>query len=299
MDSAAQFKVVSQGDYARKIRSSHKRPPHTKSMSGCLMCKTKKVKATLDTPRRELGQPDVNVLLLSAVLLNILALSLPESETSEVSSSWVYSLREDRLGWLAMQAGLRPLILSVSGREENLKNTMDFLNRVFLGAGCGSWKLVKATHDLVGVPDNWVRVFGLDRNLEDENLVNLNDIFRVPVIVLARLRHLEPVRRHVLIHFMFLGKIKAEFRNMLFTRDERALWLLGYWLGLMRRFKGLWWCDKRVERDYQAILTWLRHLRLADRPSAEGQLWGEMMNEIELAPVSDRIQQQHALDKAM
>ncbi|KAH7146444.1 hypothetical protein EDB81DRAFT_795248 [Dactylonectria macrodidyma] len=424
MDNAAQFKVVSQGDYARKIRGSHNRPPHTKSMSGCLMCKAKKVKcdevkpvclrcrrngrrcayitqssihkttpshptivghrnpgdrlsvlsavtippfhspsakngtsslylmhhlhqnwdqildipygpeilslskshslvrntvlaiaachlrhvapgvihhrvaehfqqslalqdyqATLDTPRRELGQADVNVLLLSAVLLNILALALPESETPEVSSSWVYSLREDRLGWLAMQAGLRPLILSVSGRKESLENTMEFLNRVFLGAGCGSWRLVRAAYDLVGVPDTWVRTFGLDRNLEDE----ADNIFRIPVIVLARLRYLEPVRRNVLIHFMFLGKIKAEFRSLLFTRDERALWLLGYWLGLMRRFKGLWWCNKRVERDYQAILTWLGHLRLADRPGVEGKLWGEMMKEIASAQVLNQV----------
>ncbi|KAL6412765.1 hypothetical protein AUP68_03972 [Ilyonectria robusta] len=44
MDAAAQFKVVSQGDYARKIRASQHRPSHTKSTSGCLMCKAKKVK---------------------------------------------------------------------------------------------------------------------------------------------------------------------------------------------------------------------------------------------------------------
>ena len=36
----------------------------------------------LDTPREKLGQSGVDALLLSAVLLNIIAFSLPESETA-------------------------------------------------------------------------------------------------------------------------------------------------------------------------------------------------------------------------
>lgn len=107
--------------------------------------------ATLDTPRQELGQSDVDVLLVSAVLLNILALTLPESGTSEVSDSWVFSLRQDRLGWLALQAGLRPLIVSMWGQEEaNLKRSLDFLSRVFLGVGNGDWAPVRLAHNLDG-----------------------------------------------------------------------------------------------------------------------------------------------------
>ncbi|KAH8694735.1 hypothetical protein BGZ61DRAFT_518136 [Ilyonectria robusta] len=424
MDAAAQFKVVSQGDYARKIRASQHRPSHTKSTSGCLMCKAKKVKcdetkpicvrcqrngrqcaypqsgickatpsystsmsrqnpgsalsvlsavtiisfsspsakngtpsvylmqhlhqdwgqifdipcspeilslfkshslvrntilaitachlrhvspgvihhrvaehfqqslalhdyqATLDTPRQELGQSDVDVLLVSAVLLNILALTLPESETSEVSDSWVFSLRQDRLGWLALQAGLRPLIVSMWGQEEaNLKRSLDFLSRVFLGVGNGDWAPVRPTHNLDGVPDTWIKVFGLDKGPDDENEENEDDIFRAPVTVLIWLRKLEPVRKNVLLNFTFLSKMNTKLRDMLFTRDERAMWLFGYWLGLMSGFKGVWWCDKRVERDYQAILIWLEHLRLDDRPGIEGKLWKELMMDIKLAPV--------------
>jgi|SRR5271154_1581921 len=62
----------------------------------------------LDTPREKLGRSGVDALLLSTVLLNILAFALPESETAggggdhDPSTSWVFSPREDWLGWLAL-----------------------------------------------------------------------------------------------------------------------------------------------------------------------------------------------------
>ncbi|KPM39312.1 hypothetical protein AK830_g7263 [Neonectria ditissima] len=377
MDSVAHFKVVSQDDYARKIRGARNRTPHTKSVSGCLMypqysggaisslsavtiipsssgakngtstfylmqhlhhhwdailnmpfsqeiislskshslvrntilaiaaCHLRHVspgiihhriaehfqqslalqdyQATLDTPRQELGQSDVNVLLLSAVLLNILALTLPQSETSELSNSWVFSPREDRLGWLALQAGLRPLIVSMA--EENLHKTLNFLGKIFLGEEVEVLTAVPLTDSLDEVPKSWIRIFGLDNELDEENNTGYSGVFRFPVAVVALLRALKPNRRNALKNFTFLAKMKPEFRSLLFTRDERALWLFGYWLGLMRRFKGLWWCEQRMTRDYNAILTWLGHLRLTDRPGEEGKMWEEMMKDLELAPV--------------
>lgn len=47
MTSKAQFKVISQDDYARRVRLAKMRPPHARTTAGCLLCKEKKVKVGL------------------------------------------------------------------------------------------------------------------------------------------------------------------------------------------------------------------------------------------------------------
>jgi len=242
----------------------------------------------LDTPREKLGQSGVNALLLSAVLLNILAFALPESETAgggnepDPSTSWVFSPREDRLGWLALQAGLRPLLISMAAY---LDKTLSFLNLIFLGAEKENWALAVVSRGLEGVPEIWIKVFGLDGASCGCDCETTGDIFRSLVTVLVQLRDLEPIRLNAFKNLQFLGKVHPEFRALLYDRDERALWLFGYWLGLMCRFEGMWWCDKRVRRDYKAILMWLERLHLTERAGIEGKMWREMMKDFELAPV--------------
>jgi hypothetical protein len=263
----------------------------------------------LDTPREKLSQSGVDALLLSAALLNILAFALPESETAgggepDPSTSWVFSPREDRLGWLALQVGLKSLLISTAAC---LDKTLNFLGPIFLGAEKESWAFVRVGRGLEGVPERWIKVFELDgtgcgcdgetagaANAVDAPDVNRNraaacanpnNTFRSPVTILAKLRDLEPVRLNVFKNLQFLGKVQPEFRALLYDRDERALWLFGYWLGLMCRFEGMWWCDKRVRRDYKAIRMWLEQLHLTERPGIEGETWREMMKEFELVPV--------------
>jgi len=73
----------------------------------------------------------------------------------------------------------------------------------------------------------------------------------------------------------------------LYDRNEKALWLFGYWLGLMCRFEGMWWSDKRAKRDFMAIGLWLKLRRLTERPGAEGEMWRRLMDEYYSAPVFD------------
>jgi hypothetical protein len=261
----------------------------------------------LDTPREKLGQSGVDALLLSAALLNVLAFTLPESETAggggggggepDPSTSWVFSPRKDRLGWLALQAGLRPLLISMAAY---LDKTLNFLGPIFLGAEKESWAFVGLGRGLEGVPERWIKVFELDGagcgygceaagSADAGNRAaaraNPGDVFRSPAMILAQLRDLEPVRLNVFKNLQFLGKVQLGFRALLYDRDERALWLFGYWLGLMCRFEGTWWCDKRVRRDYRAIRMWLEQLHLTERPGIEGEMWREMVKEFQWAPV--------------
>ncbi|KAI4154678.1 MAG: hypothetical protein LQ340_001522 [Diploschistes diacapsis] len=264
----------------------------------------------LCTPQKDLGQSGIDALLLSAVLLNIIAFALPSSETvsrgddePDPRTSSIISLDEDLLGWLSLQAGLRPLLKSMA---TYLPQTLHFLSLIFLGSNKESWTLMREGQDLEEVPATWREVFELDnagRTRYDEatgsagavdisqnrqgiiSSMNPKNIFRLPLLILVQLRNLAPVRFNVFQNLQFLGKVDTELRELVRDKDEKALWLIGYWLGLMCRFEDIWWCEKRAKRDYKAIRTWLEQLHLAERPGVEGRRWKEMMKELELAPV--------------
>jgi hypothetical protein len=236
----------------------------------------------LYTPKNKLGQSGVGSLLLSAVLLNMLAFALPQSEPEpDPTNSWVFSPGEDRLGWLALQTGLRPLMLSMT---DYFLRSMDMLGQIFLGGDKDSWATTRVHQGLEGIPDNWVQMFKLEETSGGCDSQSEMDIFRPPVSMLAKLRHVTPVRSNAFVCLQFLSKVHPEFRDLLYERDERALWIFGYWLGLMCRFDDTWWCEKRVKRDYIAIRMWLKQLNLPARSANEGQKWSLMMKEYELVP---------------
>jgi len=241
----------------------------------------------LNTPREQLGQSGVDALMLSATLLNMVTFALPASETAsetQPESSWVFSPRQDRLDWLALQAGLRPLLLSITAY---IDKTICFLGPIFFNGNKESWEIARMNDGLQSIPENWIKVFELDGLGSgcDYGGNRVSAVLRVPIAILTHLRNLEPLQSNVFKNLQFLGKVQQEFRALLFERDERALWVLGYWLGLMCRYDHVWWCEKRARRDYKAIYMWLQKLRLTKRPAVQGELWREMMRELELAPV--------------
>ena len=262
----------------------------------------------LDTPLTKLGQSGVDALLLSGALLNMLTFALPESETlsngePDLGRSWVFSPHENRLGWLALQEGIRHLVRSTGAY---LDQTVIFLGQIFLGPDEDTWAHGAAVRSLEGVPERWIKFFELKEaaygcDCEPSGSAEVaetpsertrasarmkpGDIFRPAVTILSQLLNIAPVRCNFFRNLPFLGKMHSEFRALLYERDERALWLFGYWLGFMSRFEGLWWCDKRVRRDYKAIRMWLEQTRVTIRPGVEGEIWKEMMKEFDMAPV--------------
>jgi Fungal specific transcription factor domain len=248
----------------------------------------KELQVAINKPRSDLGQPGADALLLCAMLLNMHAFALPSdpdnSEELDPGSSWVFSPREDRLGWLALQAGMRPLLLSMA---PYLEQSRDFLGQIFFRDLKESWTYMKIGYGLEDVPELWIRVFELESgNVScDSETTRPGEVFRSPVLILAHLRKLEPAAVNVFKILQFLSKIQHEFRSFLYDRDERALWLFGYWLGLLCRYKGLWWCESRARRDYKAIRLWLESLHLTRRPGLEGQVWRVMMDEFDMAPL--------------
>ncbi len=69
----------------------------------------------LATPLAAHGQAGTDSLLMTAMLMNMLSFALPIDEDNlaagaaepDLARSWVFSPREDRLGWLAMLMGCR------------------------------------------------------------------------------------------------------------------------------------------------------------------------------------------------
>ncbi|KAK0124131.1 hypothetical protein ONS95_009114 [Cadophora gregata] len=252
----------------------------------------------LGTPSKSLGQQGANALLLAALLLNMLAFTLPhrdddgveDEDEDDPKSSWVFGLGGERMGWLALQAGLRPLSNSLSAYTDR---TVAFLNPIMFGPGKAGWREFRKFQTLDIVPETWIRAFKLKRdrsnNLSSDSGSNCcaedeNEIFGPAMMTLAYLRSLQPPESMILVNWVFLTKIHGGLKSLLYERDERALWLLGYWLGLMCRYEGTWWCERRVRRDYEAVRLRLWELQLGERAGAEGVWWRELMQELEDAP---------------
>ena len=263
-------------------------------------------KKALNSPVEMLGQSGVDTILLGGTLLNILAFPLPECKITatvngepDPNTSWVFNPHTCRLQWLSLLVGFRPLLKSVT---MYLEETLSFLAPLFFGGGQGNWEFLRMNHALEGVPKLWIRFFELnddghgcdyeksgpgdtlDQRPNNPHHADMGEILRAPVVVLAQLQKLEPVSSNVFRNFQFLSKVNPEFQVLLYWREEKALWLFGYWLGIMCRFKGIWWCYQRAKRDYKAISMWLRQLHLPQRPGDEGLMWAQMLEELELAP---------------
>ncbi|RMZ88275.1 hypothetical protein DV736_g4506, partial [Chaetothyriales sp. CBS 134916] len=260
----------------------------------------------ISVPPAELGQSGVNILMLSTVLLNMLAFTLPESDITtgsrsrsepDPSTSWVFSPHENRLGWLALQAGTRPMLRAADAYFEP---AMNLLSQIFLRPGDNSWTQRRLSHSLEGVPAKWIKFLSLDGSTHDGTgnpceipggpITRITpelygNIFRPAVVALSRSLNVPRHDFNIFKDLPFLSKVHSELRTLLYLRDERALWLFGYWLGLMSRYEGLWWSEKRVRRDYKAIRMWLDQAHVISRPGAEGEMWREMMVEFDNAAV--------------
>ncbi|KFA64311.1 hypothetical protein S40285_02950 [Stachybotrys chlorohalonatus IBT 40285] len=231
----------------------------------------------LDTPREALGQDGINSMLLSAILLSQITFALTASETLDdqnldPGTSWVFSEQEDRLGWLSLQIGLNPLVLSVAPYGDE---TMSFLASIFSDPGQNWWDL-QANDDIREMPFTWARILRINGELDLT--------LRSQASALLELRDAEPSNANVFIIRRFLRDLPPDLRHLLYVRDERAMWMFGYWLGLVSRFNGVWWTRQRARRDHRAICIWLAQQNLSARPGAEGQLWTEMLRELEQAP---------------
>ncbi|OAA68302.1 c6 zinc finger domain containing protein [Niveomyces insectorum RCEF 264] len=287
----------------------------------------------LATPLAAQGQAGIDVLLATAMLMNMLAFVLPMDEAESLVTwngpgspahappcanpdpdprySWVFSPHPNRLGWLAVAMGLTPLLVATAPWREKSRLRLLFANsddeRRTLS---GSWQ------SLSRVPQAWLDVFGFDRRSTprpwkssvgssspvnaaspgsspgdstssgsgggaDETVSENDRLYRAPLRVVAEIRHIPPNDRNLLVYFQFMGQLENDFRQKLFERDEKALWLFGMWMGLLCRYNHVWWTRRRTRCDFRAIRLWLHLVGVHQRPGDEGRLWRELLKDLD------------------
>ncbi|OIW32738.1 hypothetical protein CONLIGDRAFT_277014 [Coniochaeta ligniaria NRRL 30616] len=284
----------------------------------------------ISQPMSSLPPDEIGILLLTAILFNLLTFALPadedpapgaaavapeHTEPADPSRSWVFSTRPTRLDWLAVQLGLRELVIASLPYRDRAKIWDHGHGKYDRGkynplteAEARDAALPPAGPELDDrVPDAWLEVFGISRKppegarkrclldplekrklrkkgsslLIDEDEEVRDHLFREPLFLLAETRELAPTMANVFHYLQFLGKLEPEFKTLLYDRDPRAMWAFGYWLGLVCRFDYIWWVTRRARRDFTAIVIWLRSSGLTERPGREGLLWAEMMRDLE------------------
>uniref|UniRef100_A0A8H7NN18 Zn(2)-C6 fungal-type domain-containing protein n=1 Tax=Bionectria ochroleuca TaxID=29856 RepID=A0A8H7NN18_BIOOC len=192
-----------------------------------------------------------DALLLTSMLINLLTFSIVEDD--DPWKSWVFSDDPNRLGWLGLHLGMKPLLISTASYRKE------------------------------GTMLQWM----FDASDDDRRTFNgtPQPLNRVPPCEdPGELQDMEPRHELLFIYVSFVGKLDSEFRRLLELGDPAAMWLFGYWLGLVARFN-FWWCNNRVRRDHQAICIWFELRGFAKRAGPEGEMWRELLFDLENAPV--------------
>ncbi|KAJ6786239.1 hypothetical protein PWT90_04911 [Aphanocladium album] len=208
--------------------------------------------------------------LISSMMFSLLSFALDNDD--DPSQSWVFSKAPDRLAWFSLNQGLAPLLVNTKQFHDqsilrNMFEASDDEEKTFHGDNVKS---------LSKVPSHWLRLCGLDYTSEDPD-----QVFYEPVRILTELFHTPVDHQSFFLYMAFFGKLGVEFRALLEDNNEQAMWLLGYWLGLLCRFDHIWWLSARARRDYRAICIWLDKRKVRRRAGEEGLMWRQLMIDLE------------------
>jgi hypothetical protein len=131
----------------------------------------------------------------------MVAFALPNSEDSVCTDSrisWVFSTKDDRLGWSSLHIGLRPLLISMG---PYIVSALDLLGPVFLN---GSFNRV--SHTLQGIPQIWKEFFKLEGYGAGCDSTGTHEVFQASVSILIQLRELEPISSNLFKNLQFWEK---------------------------------------------------------------------------------------------
>ncbi|KAM0335111.1 hypothetical protein ACHAQA_000146 [Verticillium albo-atrum] len=221
----------------------------------------KSFQASLEKP---LSRDRADALQMTAVFLNLLAFTSVPDESP--LTSWVFSTAPDRLGWMNILLGFKPLLMITTAFRQG-----SVLTAMYDSADDDEGTFTRPDF-VVALPPAWESF--LARNASDVH------IFGEAVYILAATRLVDPRPENVYQYMQFVGRVEPAFRDLLLEGDERALWVFGYWLGLVGRFD-VWWTRRRIRRDFAAIVMCLRARGLTEGQGSEALMWGELLEDLE------------------
>jgi len=288
-DLACRYKFLVSTTLA--VSASHLRH-HTVDPAPHRIAELAQESAAIGALRPALDQPlhkeRATALLTAAVMLNAVSFALVESLA--VSTSWVFNGTDqplDGLGWLDLQLQFKKL-------EDA---TARFRDTPFLQqpAPPGNATLNHGGDNEADpniVPAAWKMLIG-------EVGSRTWRLYREPINALASLRLVGPDCLGSLAYIGFPRSLNDGFRGLLEDRDPAAMWIVGYWLGLLGRVR-MWWSERRTQRDKAAILCFLCREGLDNRPGLEGQMWRDLIADLEtssLWPLPELMEEVASEDK--
>ncbi|KAG7114222.1 Lysine biosynthesis regulatory protein LYS14 like [Verticillium longisporum] len=241
---------------------------HTANPAAHQIAETYQQTLTIQSLQASLAKPlsrdRADALQMTAIFLNLLAFTAVPDENP--LASWVFSTAPDRLGWMNILLGFKPLlIITAAFRRGSLMTPMY--------ASADDEEGTFTRPDLVvDLPPAWSAFLA--------RTTRRADLFAEPVYILAATRLVAPWSENVYQYMQFVGRVEPAFRDLLLAGDERALWVFGYWLGLVGRFD-MWWSRMRIRRDFEAIVMCLRARGLTERGHGEGDMWTELLDDLE------------------
>lgn len=223
-------------------------------------------------------------LFLVGLFLNMLTFILPagtcsDDKGSSIRESCIYSEDENRFDWINIHFGFRRLLLSTAPHQGEI---MAFLSSIILGTSDMNNAVPQFVMSKDAIPSHWRRAFNQSSE-EQVTGCESDDAYLVPLTYIANLRMVEPTERNSFIFLSFLMKVDSKFRGLLLVRDRQAVWILGYWFGLMCRLPKIWWCEERAQRDYMGICTWFQQWLFEKTHSLDIE-WQIMIDELMQVP---------------
>ncbi|OAA66896.1 hypothetical protein SPI_01472 [Niveomyces insectorum RCEF 264] len=239
---------------------------------------------------RPLTTERADALLVTSIMINNLAFAgLNGEDALDLNASWVFSRCADRLNWLGLQLGLKPLLAATAPfREASLLRPMyeasDEAALVYAGDNAGD----DTAED--GVPSHWDRLAAaLDAEMISmgsgggggggDNTVEWIEEphpAREAVRILAAIRRLPAAAHNVFLFVRLIAALDPRFVGLLRAGSEGGHWILGYWLRQMGRLD-LWWSRPRSTRDGAAIRLFLARRRVTEWAGDDGVMWRWLM----------------------
>lgn len=197
--------------------------------------------------KQSLNQELADALVLTSVFLGMLTFSCVDV-AADVRDSWLFSNDPQALGWFSLNLGLKVLIERTASYQTN-----SILDWMYTGSDndAGTFYGNHSTAVNSNIPQHWREFLRL-------HSPEAMEVFGEPARFLAEIKELQPTPQFAPMYANFVGALDVEFRfrSLLLQRDERAIWLLGYWMGLLCRLD-CWWMRGRAQLEWQATCMWM------------------------------------------